>query len=164
MKRSNWAVALGTALCAVALAACGGGGSSAEAEQAAIEEAPLEFAECMRAHGVAVKDPKPGQNLVIDDTGNPATKKALEACNAKLAKAGGQELTPEEGEAFKEGWLEFARCMREEGIEMGDPTFLGPGKMHLDIVGLDTDSPAFKAAQEACSDKAPELDGVGVGG
>ena len=47
---------------------------------------------------------------------------------------------------------------------MGDPEFLGPGKFHLDIAGLDTTSPAFEAAQEACDDKLPELSGISVGG
>ena len=163
MKRSHWAVALGIALSMLTLTACGGGGGGAEEEQVAKEEAPLEFAECMRAHGVEVEDPKPGKNLVVGNTDDPTTKKALVACNPKLAK-GGQELSAEENEAFKEGWLEFAQCMRDEGIEMGDPQFLGEGKMHLDIGGLDTESPEFKAGQEACQDKAPESDGVGVGG
>ena len=43
---------------------------------------------------------------------------------------------------------------------MGDPEFLGPGKFHLDIAGIDTESPAFEAAQEACGDKLPELPGI----
>ena len=47
---------------------------------------------------------------------------------------------------------------------MGDPEFLGPGKFHLDIAGIDTESPAFEAAQEACADKLPELSGISVGG
>ncbi len=47
---------------------------------------------------------------------------------------------------------------------MGDPEFLGPGKFHLDIAGIDTESPAFEAAQEACGDKLPELSGISVGG
>jgi hypothetical protein len=65
---------------------------------------------------------------------------------------------------LKEGALAFSQCMREEGIEMGDPEFLGPGKFHLDIAGLDTESPAFKTAQEACQGQMPELDIAGVGG
>ena len=54
--------------------------------------------------------------------------------------------------------------MRDEGIEMGDPRFLGAGKMLLDIDGIDTTSPAFEAAKEACEDEAPEGFGPGVGG
>jgi hypothetical protein len=165
MKTRDWAIALALALCATALVACGGGGASGGGggDQGSNEEAELAFAECMRAHGVAVEDPKPGKSLVIGDTDDPATKKALSACNGKLGDAG-QELSAEEGEEFKEGWLAFAACMRKEGIDMGDPTFLGPGKVHLDIKGINTGSPAFEAAAEACKGLTPETHGVDIGG
>jgi hypothetical protein len=166
MKKRDWAIALALALCAATLAACGSsaGGSGGGEKQKADEEAGLAFAECMRAHGAEMEDPKPGQKAIeLNDPNDPTTKKAGAACNGKLGDAG-QELSADEGEEFKEGWLAFAQCMRDEGIEMGDPRFLGPGKMLLDIAGLDTESPAFVAAQGACLDKAPELDSVGVGG
>ena len=171
MKTKDWALALALALCVVGLVACGGGGSSAGAGGssgsggggASGEEGRLEFAECMRAHGVEMEDPKPGKNIDVGgDPNDPTTEKALAACNDKLGA--GQELTSEEDEELKEGALAFSQCMREEGIEMGDPEFLGPGKFHLDIAGLDTESPAFKTAQEACQGQMPELDIAGVGG
>ena len=167
MKTRDWAIALGLALCVAVLAACGssagGSGGGAGQDQGAEEEASLELAECMRAHGAEVEDPKPGKSLVIGDTDDPTTKKALAACKGKLGDAG-QELSAEEGEEFKEGWLAFARCMRKEGIDMGDPTFLGPGKVHLDITGIDTGSPAFEAAREACQGLTLELHGIKIGG
>lgn len=166
MKRSDWAIAPALALCAIGLVACGGGANaggsgSGGGERASGEEAGLAFAECMRAHGVEVEDPKPGKSIDLGGRDDPKTKKALAACNGEL---GGQELTSEEDEELKEGALAFARCMRDEGIDMGDPEFLGPGKFHLDIAGLDTTSPAFEAAQEACQAKMPELDVTGIGG
>jgi hypothetical protein len=165
MRKKDWLVASMLALCVVGLVACGGGGSgSGGGSSASSEEAGLEFTECLRAHGVEVEDPKPGQNNIeVGGTGDPATKKALAACNGKLG-TGGQELSSEEGEEFKEGALALAQCMRENGIEMGDPEFLGPGKFHLDIEGIDTSSPAFKAAQEACQGMLPETSGITVGG
>lgn len=162
MKRTDWLVALTVALCAIALVACGGGGSDSGGDEgASVEEAGLEFTECLRAHGVEVEDPKPGQGNI--EVGEDADPKALAACNGKLGSAG-QELSSGEEEEFREGALALAQCLREEGIEMGDPEFLGPGKFHLDIAGIDTESPAFKAAQEACGDKLPELSGLSVGG
>ena len=167
MRKTDWLVALTLALCALGVVACGGGsgtggsGGSGGGASASSEEAGLEFAECMRAHGVEVEDPKPGKSIDVGGD-DPKTKKALAACNGKLG--GGQELTAAEDEELKEGALAFAQCMREEGIEMGDPEFLGPGKFHLDIAGLDTSSPAFVAAQEACQGKMPELNVGGVGG
>jgi hypothetical protein len=165
MRKTDWLVALTLALCAVGLVACGGGGSgSGGGSSASGEGAGLAFAECMRAHGVEVEDPKPGQkNFALGGTGDPTTKKALAACNGKLGSAG-QELSSEEEEDFREGALALAHCMREEGIDMGDPEFLGPGKFHLDIEGIDTSSPAFEAAREACGDKLPALSGFSIGG
>jgi hypothetical protein len=165
MKRNDWTIAIGLVLCLAALAACGGGASGSGGGArggAAREEASFEFAECMRAHGVEVEDPKPGQGVDVGGK-DPKTRKALAACNGKLGSSG-QELSAGEDEELKEGALAFAQCMREEGIDMGDPTFLGPGKFHLDIAGLDTSSPAFIAAQETCQEKMPELNISGVGG
>jgi len=163
MKKKDWLVVVTLALCVVGLVACGGGGSGSGGggESASREEAGLEFAECMREHGVEMEDPEPGQNITIDND-DPTTRKALAACNGKLGA--GQELSAEEDEELKEGALAFAQCMRDEGIEMGDPKFPAPGKFLLDIAGLDTSSPAFEAAQEACQGEMPELDTVGVGG
>jgi hypothetical protein len=165
MRKTDWLVAVAVALCVVGLVACGGGGSgSSGGEGASAEEAGLEFTECLRAHGVEVEDPKPGQkNIEVGEEGDPGTKKALAACNGKLGTAG-QELSSEEDEEFREGALAIARCMRENGIDMGDPEFLGPGKFHLDIEGIDTSSPAFEAARETCNGLLPESSGITVGG
>lgn len=165
MRKTDWLVALTLTLCAVGLVACGGGSDSGGGESASgEEEAALEFTECLRAHGVEVEDPKPGQkNIEVGDGDDPTSKKALAACDGKLGSAG-QELSSGEAEDFREGALALAQCFREEGIEMGDPEFLGSGKFLLDIAGIDTESPAFKAAQEACDDKLPELSGISVGG
>jgi hypothetical protein len=164
MRKKDWLVALTLALCVVGLAACGGGSGSGGGESASDEEAALEFTECLRAHGVEVEDPKPGQqNIEVGDSSDPTTKKALTACNGKLGSAG-QELSSSEAGEFREGALALARCFREEGIDMGDPEFVGPGKFHLDIEGIDTSSPAFEAARQACANKLPETSGVTVGG
>ncbi len=164
MRKKDWLVVPILALCVFGLVACGGSSSSGGEGGSEEEEAALEFTECMRAHGVEVEDPKPGQkNIELPDTGGPTSKEALAACNGKLGSAG-QELSSGEAEDFREGALALAQCFREEGIDMGDPEFLGPGKFHLDIAGIDTNSPAFKAAQEACDEKLPELPGVSVGG
>jgi hypothetical protein len=167
MKKSDWAIALAVVLCVVGLVACGGGGSgggpgSGGGETGSGEDGRLAFAECMRAHGVQMEDPKPGQSIDLGGRTDPTTEKALAACNGKLGA--GQELSAEEDEEIKEGALAFAQCMRDEGIDMGDPKFLGPGKFLFGIAGLDTNSPAFKSAQEACHKKMPELDIPGVGG
>lgn len=167
MRKTDWLVAVTLALGAVGLAACGGGDPGSDGgggESASREEAVLEFTECMRAHGVDMPDPQPGdESIEVPDSGDPVSRKAQRACNPKLEKVA-QDVTPEVEEEFREGWLAFTECMREEGIEMADPKFLGPGKMLLGIAGIDTTSPAFEAAKAACGDEAPQLDGPGVGG
>ncbi|HYC81178.1 MAG TPA: hypothetical protein VEB65_05290 [Solirubrobacterales bacterium] len=171
MTRKDWAIALGLALCAAMLAACGGSASGEEntAEQ---EEARLEFAECMREHGVDMPDPQPGQDGMVfgvkkgpggKTTGvnpeDPTTKKAMAACEDKLGEIG-QEISPEQEEEFKEDALAFAECMREHGVDMPDPEFDGAGKVKMRIGGPGSsgpspDSPAFQQAQEACQGEMP---------
>jgi hypothetical protein len=165
MRKTDWLVVSVLALCAVGLVACGGGVRSGGGEGAAREEAGLEFAECMRAHGVEMADPKPGQGSIEigGDQTSPTTVKAEAVCNGKLDQVA-QEASPEEDEEFREGWLAFTECMRGEGIELADPEFKGPGKVLLGISGIDTESPAFEAAAEACQVKLPESSGYGVGG
>lgn len=176
MKRSDWAIAVGLALCALFVAACGSGGDGGTGdEQAAREEAGLEFAACMREHGVEMADPKPGQagfvigstaktgpggkKSVGPDPNDPATKKALAACQDELGDMG-QEPSPQEQEEFKEDALAFAECMREHGVDMPDPQFDGEGHVKMRIggpgaSGPSPESPAFQQAQESCQSKLP---------
>lgn len=180
MRKRDWLVVSALALCVFGLLACGGGSSSSgggsasgggeSASSASGDsegEEALEFTECLRAHGVEVEDPKPGQtNIELGGNGeenDPATKRAVAACKGKLGDAG-QELSAEEGQQFREGWLAFAKCVREHGVDMGDPEFLGPGKVHLDNNGIAPNSPAFVAAREACEGTLMEIAGVSIGG
>ncbi len=163
MRKKDWLVVSVVALCVFGLVACGGGGSSSGGGGNE-EEAALEFTECLRAHGMEVEDLRPGQkNIELPEGNDPASKKALAACKGKLGDAG-QELSASEGEEFREGWLAFAKCVREHGVDMGDPEFRGPGQVLLDTKGIDTSSPAFEAAREACQGKTLELHGINIGG
>lgn len=172
MTRRDWLVVGALALCVVLLVACGGSESSPENEAAAREEAALEFAQCMREHGVEVQDPQPGQGGVVigkvekkegggsgKELSAPATDEAMEACGEIMEDAA-PELSPEEEEEHKEQALAFAQCMREHGVDMPDPQFGSDGKMTMRIggpnsSGPDPDSPVFEQAQEACQDEAP---------
>ena len=181
MKKSDWAIALAMALCAIGLVACGGGASSGSHESAADEEeTQLEFAACMRAHGVDMPDPQPGQEGMVfgvqkgpggKSTGinpdDPKTKKAMAACEDKLGDIG-QDISPEQKEEFKEQALAFSQCMRDHGIDMPDPQFSGDGKVKMRIGGPGSsgpspESPAFQQAQEACQSKMPGGKGPIIG-
>jgi hypothetical protein len=155
------------AVAALGLPACGGDGeteaSSGEptaAEEDEQREAQVKFAECMREQGIDFPDPKPGGGpqtfRVGGDSGiDPQEfEEAQKACD-KYRRDIRPNLSEEEKEEQKERALEFARCMREHGIDMPDPQFGENGEVRIGGSGgprFDPDDPDFKAAQEECGD------------
>jgi hypothetical protein len=125
----------------------------------------VNFARCMRAHGVQMSDPVhiPGHaGLSINvPTRDAATSAAFGACNHFIAKIeqiktvggpGGQTAAdiPE--------LTRWAQCMRNHDIPMLDP---GPqGQLNLgNVPGITSDfgrySPQFRAADHACRPLLP---------
>jgi hypothetical protein len=52
--------------------------------------------------------------------------------------------------------LNWARCLRQHGINMPDPTFDAQGRMAMQMpAGVGPDDPKFKAAEQACQQYAP---------
>jgi hypothetical protein len=164
MKRTDWAVAAVLAACALTLAACGGGSDSGGGTSpAARDEAGLEFASCMREHGVDMPDPEPGGGILIGgpgskvDPSSPVTKRAMAACQGKI-EAAAPKPTPGQEEELKEQALSFAQCMREHGVDMPDPKIATGGKLQMTAPGhVEASSPAFRAAQKACQGEMPGL-------
>jgi hypothetical protein len=156
-----------------ALAACGGGGDSggvaslggasgsdgdgtATTASEDPQDAALAYVKCMRKHGVDMPDPDTngGIRLTVHPGDNPAkVDKAQKACQPLLAKAA-PKLTAEQQTAMQDAALAFAKCMREHGVDMPDPTFGEGGiimqKRSKGDSGPDLDDPKFKAAQKAC--------------
>jgi hypothetical protein len=157
------ALTLPLAVASIALGACGGGGDAATAgtgdKRAQFREAALKFAKCMRSHGVDMPDPKPGQGGGIMLGGpniGPQDQATMEsaqrACQKILESVKPPELSPEQEQKFKDRALEFARCMREHGINMPDPQFQGGGRMTQRMnEGSDPNSQRFRDATQACS-------------
>ena len=82
---------------------------------------------------------------------------ALSACGG-----GSDDATAGTGDRraeFREAALEFARCMREHGIDMPDPTFGEGGRMtqRLGGTGVDPEDPRFEEAAEECSKYQPRM-------
>ena len=120
----------------------------------------LDFARCMRGHGVQVSDPvhRPGHaGLSITDlpSPGPATNAAYAACNhfiqanieAKQAAAAAQAAP------HLAALTRYAQCMRSHDINMLDPT--PDGSLNLgNVPGITSDygrySPQFRAADAAC--------------
>ena len=121
------------------------------------EDAMLEYAACMREHGVDIPDPgsEAGGSFAItlDGDGNfDAFEEAAAACDSILEDAFGEfELTPEQEAELRDQELEFARCMRENGIDWPDPDPSGGGVIEFGL-GDDVDPDEINAAMEACGE------------
>jgi hypothetical protein len=160
-------LSLPVAAASLVLAACGGGDSSAPSgdDRARFREAALDFAECMRKHGVDVPDPSPGSGGRITfaapagGVDDATVQRAQEACQKHLEKARPPELSEEEQREFRERALKHARCMREHGIDMPDPTFGEGGRVQQRIEGdIEPTDPRFQQAQKACEKFGPRFE------
>ena len=124
----------------------------------------LDFARCMRGHGVQVSDPvhRPGHaGLSIDmPSQGPATNAAYSACihfiqaNIEAKEAGAASRAAPHLAAL----TRYAQCMRSHDINMLDPTPLG--ELNLgNVPGITSDygrySPQFRAADAACRHYLP---------
>jgi hypothetical protein len=180
MTSRGWASAAGVVLAALALtlalSACGGGGGGAGAPDGSRQatdrrEGALRFAQCMREQGIDHPDPdanglfriKPDQGF---DPQSAKFRKAADACQKYLAEMGPPpELSEEDRKKMEEQMLAFARCMREQGIDMPDPNFDGGGfTFEVGPNGLDPSDPDFRAAEQECRQYSPELNPPNAGG
>jgi hypothetical protein len=167
------AAALGLAACgssspsSTATNSSGGQSSSGGQTSDASASKSLEFASCMRSHGVP-NFPDPPSNgqirLQIQQTpdstsvngvevNGPAFRSAMTACKSYLPNGG----TPSAAQTakIKAEALAMARCMRSHGVpNFPDPKFqAGPNGgvgIQLGGSGIDPNSPAFQAAQKEC--------------
>ena len=168
MRRNRAVRPFGVAVVALALAllvsACGGtdGGSAGGGNtRDGAENAALEWAECMREHGVDVADPEvdsAGRLVITPDTDppdprQPGFRRAMAACDDLMRKAlpDPGDISKEEQARMRDAALEFTRCMRKQGIDMPDPSTSGRGV----AIPVKPNDPAFQRAAEACEDKLP---------
>ena len=141
----------------------GAGNTNAGQEQA------VKFAECMRDNGVSeFPDPDASGGLTIDgvlngsslDPSTPAWKAANGACKDLQPPGftGDQEVSAEEQETR----LEFAQCMRENGVEdFPDPA---EGEPLVDTTRIPSSATEggmtiLNAAMQTCGDLAAEAAG-----
>jgi hypothetical protein len=174
----------------LALGACGGsddgGGSpSAASRQDKAFEGALKFSKCMRDHGVDFPDPQrvgsggiklTGRNINPND---PKVKTAQQACQKYMEIGGGETIDPARRAKLQEAALNFARCMRQHGVDMPDPQLSGKGGLTFQAgprsgtggpsssgngkgLGVNPDSPKFKAADKACNHFLGDREGPGA--
>jgi hypothetical protein len=123
------------------------------------EERGRQFAKCMRENGVDMEDPGPEGRVRIQigkDLDEATVEKAMKACE-HLSPMGdrAREMSPEDQERARQ----FAKCMRENGVDMPDPEFNGGAVRMRPPSGRNPDDPAFRKAMEACRDKLGPLGG-----
>lgn len=140
------------------------------------EQAGLDFARCMREHGVDMPDPQaggggmvmigpgPGEVQAGRAVGPPAGfEEAHEACKHILEDLIGDGPGPMDP-AEQDRALRFAQCMRDNGIDLPDPDFSGGG-ISITIGrqgGIGPDDETFKKAQEACGGLFGPRGGMGA--
>ena len=172
---------------ALALGACGssddngGSGSGAKSQDDKAFEGALKYAKCMREHGIDMPDPQRVGSGGIKQTmkGNPGSRAKMDAANKDCQKymqiGGGRAPSAAEQAKAKDAMLAYAKCMRDNGVDMPDPKFSnsgggvtfqlgGPGNKGGSTGGPNPDSPTFKAADKVCHSKLADLEKGGPGG
>jgi hypothetical protein len=185
MTRSPLIVAVVAA--ALAVGACGssddgtGGSGSAKSQDDKAFEGALKYAKCMREHGIDMPDPQRVGSGGIKQTmnGRPGSRAKMEAANKDCQKymqiGGGRAPSAAEQAKAKDAMLAYAKCMRDNGVDMPDPKFSnsgggvtfqlgGPGNKGGSTGGPNPDSPTFKAADKVCHSKLADLEKGGPGG
>ena len=144
----------------------GAKGSATPTASADPEEAFRAFARCMREHGVDMPDPGAGGDVVLAPSGAPRQMgEAERACNHHL-KAVLREGPKMNDPEMQDRALRFARCMRENGVDMPDPGADGSIRKKAGDGGaverpFDPNDPAFKKAHEACVHHLGDIEVVG---
>jgi hypothetical protein len=160
------------AVCATAIAACGGATASGYRNPKypyGAPNVPISLSKCMRANGVSgFPDPREGPNgggvgwpgglgteiggtaiFVFGHTyAGPAVAHAEQVCKEYLPPSG---PPPALSESQRQQALAHAHCMRTDGVpSFPDPAFSG-GAQELPLPpGLNPESPAMQRAIKAC--------------
>jgi hypothetical protein len=183
-ERTKWsALTLATAgVVALSLlaAACGGGSTGAQVAQIGTTNNSKDpssssdsgkrdaraYSACMRRHGVT-NFPDPDSNGRIRITGGvdgggqklgvdlntPQAKRAARACQ-KLQPTG-ERPTATQQTQMQQAMLKYAQCMRSHGVSKFPDPKPGGALVIGSKVGVDPNTPHFKAAQQACQKLVP---------
>lgn len=123
-----------------------GGGGGGRPDSSEYRDAALEYAECMRDHGIDMPDPTfdedggtrvvmgPGEGGGPDvgPDGQPSEefRAASEACQPILEEAAPDlQLTPEEQAEMQDQLVAMAECMRARGHDVPDPQVSDDGRV-----------------------------------
>ncbi|MFE9221425.1 hypothetical protein ACFYN3_34510 [Streptomyces lavendulae] len=141
-------MALFTVGCTGAGADSGKGGG--QGSQASSEDDGYKYRQCLRDNGVKVEEPKDGMAAGVEVKDEKAFKKAEEAC--KGMPGAGKEMNEEEAQQALDKAVDYAKCMRENGVDMPDPT-MKDGKLTAQRGDTTLSKDKIEKAQKACSDQ-----------
>lgn len=156
-----------------------GSGDSQAANSDDFRTQLLAYAKCMRDNGVDYPDPQFDANgrpqFNTDRTqfdaqrNDPVFQKAETACqDLRPQRGAGFQMNPEQQAAIKENLLNYAKCMRDKGIDFPDPTFGSNGLPQFGANGpsgdINRNDPAFEAASTACQTEVGSNSFGGFGG
>jgi hypothetical protein len=161
--------------------------SNASAKQNA-QEMALEWAQCMRQHGIKASDPdanggvsiqapvgatppsSSGGSASVSGNGDakangngppPEVQAAMDSCKQYQPKGGQGSGQPSQQQI--DAATKFAKCMRDHGIPMNDPSgSAGSGTAVANPGAVDPNSDQFKQAKQACQHFLPN-NGQGMG-
>jgi hypothetical protein len=157
----------------------GAGGSGTSSSSA--YEARLNFAKCMRSHGVNVPDPSANGGPPAGATGgggpggggfsqlrnDPNFQAASQACAKYRSRAGGfANISPAQRAQFQQDAVKFAECLRSHNINVPDPSSNGAGGFGIfrTIPSSERNSPQFQTAMKDCASVLPFRRGGRGGG
>lgn len=141
--------------------ATAGGGRSSSAPAADEAGQRLKFAQCMRAEGVDLPDPKADGMVAIpaEEAGKGETAEsrkmqaAMEKCRTLLPNGGEPpKMTPEDVAKLRE----LAKCMRDNGV----PDFPDPDPVTGALEMKAGDDSALRKATEKCHGVGPDRIGA----
>jgi hypothetical protein len=189
VRRRALALCVLSGALAIGVTACGSSSSSTTSVASAgagagtsssTYTARLNFAKCMRAHGVNVPDPSANGGPAGGAGGagagaggfrqlrsSPNFQAASTACAKYRSKAfGGGNFSPAQRAAAQQALVKFAECMRSNNIDIPDPSTSAGGGFGIfrSIPSTQRNSPQFKKALQACSSTLPRFGRGGAGG
>ena len=156
---------LGVLMACVVLGACGSSSSSANGSAGASnqgtkqENSRLKFTQCMREHGVNIPEANPGGGAPAGLANIPQS--TIQAAGKACQKYASGTLRPAAGgnqTQITDTLVKFAGCLRENGINVSDPTGTGRGALQGFFQQLQTakQSPSFAAASKKCRSLLPK--------
>lgn len=107
------------------------------------------YAKCMREHGIDMPDPEANGGGIGISINGEAEKEKVDKANAAC-----KELLPNGGEPPKptaedlDQARELAKCLREHGLDVKEPTMENPG---IDMSGGDGNKETVDKAMKECS-------------